>query len=167
MTLRALVSLLFLGFFVVALVGACDSEGPSAVATATPVAPDPTTTPTPPAIATRPPPSGNLTVTPSRGAVGDGVTIRASDLEVAVGSLDFFCFHAGAPGEGKTVAGFANVFQLNEGSEARADFEVSWTIPDTLQPVQGEGGGPTPIDGDCRFETSPPGWIAAFEVVAQ
>jgi hypothetical protein len=112
------------------------------------------------------PPSGSLTVTPSRGAVGDGVTIRGSDLEVAVGSLDFFCFHAGAPGEGKTVAGYANVFQINEGSEARTDFELSWTIPADLAPVQGIGGGPTPV-GECRFETSPPAFITPFEVVPQ
>jgi hypothetical protein len=87
-----------------------------------------------------------LYVTPAAGPIGSDVTITGEGFERPIGALVFTCDQGMA-----ITAGAATIFV----GTPQPSFQVEWTIPASLEPRQGEGGGPTPL-GQCAFTTRPP-----------
>ena len=108
-----------------------------------------------PATTTGTPPS--LEISPNAGPVGTLVTVSGSGFSKYT-YLYFYCL--GKPttvGRAGGPAGFATIK-----ADAGASFELTWPIPQLLEPQQGRGGGSTPTDGSCFFAVKPPQAQVAF-----
>ena len=137
--------------------GGVVTAAPTATPTTRAVAP-----PVEPAAAT-PSPAGLLTATPAAGPIGTTVTLRGGGCgnPASPTMADLFFGNDGEPFLTGSV-GAADIGRV--AVDGAGQLRVTFTIPATLGPFQGRGGGPV-VPGTYEFATEPPGCLAEFVVV--
>jgi hypothetical protein len=109
--------------------------------------------------ATETPGGPTLSVNPGSGPVGTIVTITGTGFPQSA-TVYFYC-----PGVPASRGGAPPTLgQVTIKSAGGRSFRTAWPVPSMLDPLQGEGGGPTPMDGSWWVAVTPPYAAVPFRV---
>jgi hypothetical protein len=101
-----------------------------------------------------------LTVTPSSGPAGTKVTVAGSNCNPGSTSTSTYLVFQNGPGGTVGAVDFGDI-----PTDKQAHFRTTVTIPARLDPLQGNGGGPT-RPGTYQFTTRPPACAGTFTVTS-
>jgi hypothetical protein len=101
-----------------------------------------------------------LTVSPSSGPVGTKVTVEGSNCNPGSASTSTYLVFQTGPGGTVGAVDFGDIPNDHQGR-----FRTTVTVPARLDPLQGNGGGPT-RPGTYQFTTRPPACAGTFTVTS-